>query len=207
MFYEPKKKNHGLPKNPFNSLVIPRPIGWISSCDENGIHNLAPYSFFNAVSYSPPTIMFSGGVGSASDGLKDSVRNIEAMGEFVCNLATWNTREQMNKSSETLPSDIDEIELSGLTPIPSNIVDAPRIKEAPVHLECRYLKSVDIPGWAEADAYRVIFGEVVGIHINDDFITDEGLVDVAAMMVIGRLGYNDYTRVDRDSLFTMNRPK
>jgi len=206
MFYEPKKKNHGLPKNPFNSLIIPRPIGWISSADESGIHNLAPYSFFNAVSYSPPTVMFSGGLGSASDRLKDSVRNIEETGEFVCNLATWDTREQMNKSSQTLPPESDEIVLSGLTAIPSEIINAPRIKEAPVHLECRYLKSVDIPGWNEKDAYRVIFGEVVGIHINDEFITEEGLVDVIKMLAIGRLGYGDYTRVDSESIFSMNRP-
>ena len=207
MFYEPKKKNHGLPKNPFNSLVIPRPIGWISSVDEKGVQNLAPYSFFNAVSYSPPTVMFSGGVGSASDGMKDSIRNIEATGEFVCNIATWDAREQMNKSSKNLPPEEDEISLSNLTAVSSSIVAAPRIKEAPVHLECRHLKSVDIPGWTDADAYRVIFGEVVGIHIIDDFITDEGLVDVAKMLVIGRLGYNDYVRVDGDSIFTMDRPE
>lgn len=207
MFYEPRKKNHGLAKNPFNSLIVPRPIGWISSRDEQGIHNLAPYSFFNAVSYSPPTVMFSGGVGSAADGMKDSVRNIEATGEFVCNIATWDTRQKMNKSSRSVAADVDEISLSELTAIPSELVGAPRIQEAPVHLECRYLKSVDIPGWTESDAYRVIFGEVVGIHIDDGFITDEGLVDVAKMLVIGRLGYNDYARVDGDSLFTMNRPE
>lgn len=207
MFYEPKKKNHGLARNPFNSLIIPRPIGWISSVDASGVQNLAPYSFFNAVSYSPPTVMFSGGVGAAADGLKDSVRNIEATGEFVCNLATWDTREAMNKSSATVPSDVDEIALSGLTAIPSSLVSAPRIKEAPVHLECRYLKSVDIPGWTEADGSRVIFGEVIGIHIDDDFITDDGLIDVAKMLVIGRLGYSDYTRVDSDSGFSLNRPE
>tara|TARA_B110000240_G_scaffold154570_1_gene171496 strand:- start:1431 stop:1883 length:453 start_codon:yes stop_codon:yes gene_type:complete len=150
--------------------------------------------------------MFSGGVGSASDGMKDSVRNIEVTGEFVCNLATWDTREKMNKSSTTLPPESDEIVLSGLTAIPSEIVSAPRIKEAPVHLECRYLKSVDIPGWNEKDAYRVIFGEVVGIHIKDEFITEEGLVDVIKMLAIGRLGYGDYTRVDSESIFSMNRP-
>ncbi|MEX0963906.1 MAG: flavin reductase family protein [Pseudohongiellaceae bacterium] len=206
MFYEPKKKNHGLARNPFNSLIIPRPIGWISSCDEKGVANLAPYSFFNAVSYSPPTVMFSGGVGTAADGLKDSVRNIEATGEFVCNLATWDTRDQMNNSSQAVAPAVDEIVLAGLTPITSSIVAAPRIEEAPVHLECRYLKSVDIPGWTAADAFRVIFGEVVGIHIDDDFITDDGLIDVAKMLVIGRLGYSDYARVDSDSVFSMERP-
>lgn len=206
MFYEPKKKNHGLPRNPFNSLIVPRPIGWVSTSDAQGVHNLAPYSFFNAVSYSPPTVMLSGGVGTASDGMKDSIRNIEASGEFVCNLATWETREQMNASSKPVPPEVDEIGLSGLTAIPSNLVGAPRIKEAPIHLECRYLKSIDIPGWTAADGSRVVFGEVIGIHIDDEFLTDEGLVDVAKLLVIGRLGYNDYARVDEQSLFTMDRP-
>jgi len=206
MFYEPKKKNHGLSRNPFNSLIIPRPIGWISSVDAAGIFNLAPYSFFNAVCYSPPTVMFSAGVGSAADATKDSVRNIEATGEFVCNLATWATRDQMNASSATLPPDQDEIALTGLTPLPSTLVRAPRIAEAPVNLECRHIKTVEIPGWNPADVYKVIFGEVIGIHIADEVITDDGLVDVARIMPIGRLGYNDYTRVDADSIFTLVRP-
>ncbi|MDD9889967.1 MAG: flavin reductase family protein [Gammaproteobacteria bacterium] len=206
MFYEPRKKNHGLPKNPFNSLVIPRPIGWISSVDKNGVFNLAPYSFFNAVSYSPPTVMFASGVGSADDKTKDSARNVEATGEFVCNLATWDTREQMNQTSATLSPETDEIALTGLTPIASTLVAAPRIAEAPVHLECKYLKTVDMPGWNENDIYKVLFGEVVGIHVNDEFITDEGLIDVARMLPIGRLGYNDYTRVYGESTFTLDRP-
>ena len=206
MFYEPRKKNHGLPKNPFNSLVIPRPIGGISSIDKHGVHNLAPYSFFNAVSYSPPTVMFSSGVGIADDKTKDSARNVEASGEFVCNLSTWDTREQMNKSSATLPPETDEIALTGLTPIDSMLINVPRIAEAPVNLECKYLKTVEIPGWNEGDVYKVLFGEVIGIHINDDFITDEGLIDVTKMKPIGSLGYNDYARVDVDSSFTLVRP-
>jgi len=206
MFYEPDKNNHGLARNPFNSLIIPRPIGWISSIDGSGIFNLAPYSFFNAVCYRPPTVMFSAGAGSASDRIKDSARNAETTGEFVCNLATWKTREQMNQSSATLPPEHDEIEMTGLTPAPSIVVAAPRIAEAPVNLECRFVKAVEIPGWNSGDVYKVIFGEVVGVHIDDDYITDDGLVDVAGMMPIGRLGYNDYTRVDSDTIFTMVRP-
>ena len=206
MFYEPKKKDHGLPKNPFNSLIIPRPIGWISSIGADGVFNLAPYSFFNAVAYQPPTVMFSAGIGSAGDGMKDSLRNIEANGEFVCNLATWDTRHQMNQTSAAVPADSDEIALAGLTPIPSKLVQPPRIAEAPVHLECRYLKSVDIPGWQDTDKYVMVLGEVVGVHINDELITAEGLVDIAAMRPIGRLGYNDYTCVDSDSLFSLDRP-
>lgn len=206
MFYEPKNQNHGLAKNPFNSLVIPRPIGWISSLSEDGVPNLAPYSFFNAVCYRPPTVMFSGGVGTASDHRKDSVRNILATGEFVCNLATWETRDQMNGSSASLPPEADEITLNNLTPLESHLVSAPRIAEAPVHLECKLIKSVDIEGWQDSDDYKVIFGEVVGIHIDDEMITKDGLLDVAKMMPIGRLGYNDYTRVDTDSMFTLDRP-
>lgn len=206
MFYEPKKKNHGLPKNPFNSLVVPRPIGWISTVDSAGVFNLAPYSFFNAVCYSPPTVMFSSGIGQGDDRTKDSARNVESTGEFVCNLSTWETRKQMNESSATLPPDSDEIELTGLTPVPSQLVAAPRIAEAPVHLECKHIKTVEIPGWNETDVYKVLFGEVIGIHINDDFITDEGLIDIVKMMPIGRLGYNDYTRVDEQSIFTLDRP-
>jgi len=206
MFYEPRKENHGLPKNPFNSLVIPRPIGWISTVDKDGVFNLAPYSFFNAVCYSPPTVMFASGIGTTNDKTKDSARNVEATGEFVCNLANWNTREQMNQSSASLPPESDEIELTGLTAIASSLVAAPRIAEAPVHLECKYIKTVEIPGWNESDVYKVLFGEVIGIHINDEFITDEGLIDVARMLPIGRLGYNDYTRVDGESTFTLDRP-
>ena len=206
MFYEPKKKNHGLPRNPFNSLVVPRPIGWISSVDGTGVANLAPYSFFNAVSYQPPTVMFSAGAGAGDDRLKDSARNIEATGEFVCNLATWDTRDAMNLSSISAGPEVDEIALSGLTAIPSTLIAAPRIAEAPVHLECRFIKSVEIPGWTEADSYRVIFGEVVGIHIDDSVITEDGLIDIRRMAVISRLGYNDYARVDADSVFSMERP-
>ncbi|NBQ73151.1 MAG: flavin reductase family protein [Gammaproteobacteria bacterium] len=187
MFYEPKNQNHGLPKNPFNSLVIPRPIGWISSVDSDGVFNLAPYSFFNAVCYRPPTVMFSAGAGSADDRNKDTARNVETTGEFVCNLATWELREQ--------------------TPVSSTLVKAPRIAEAPVQLECKYLKTTLIPGWDQADGYKVIFGEVIGVHIDDAIITGDGLIDVAKMMPIGRLGYNDYARVDADSSFTMVRPE
>ncbi|MGB0230438.1 MAG: flavin reductase family protein [Pseudohongiellaceae bacterium] len=207
MFYEPKNQNHGLPKNPFNSLVIPRPIGWISSVDSDGVFNLAPYSFFNAVCYRPPTVMFSAGASSADDRNKDTARNVETTGEFVCNLATWELREQMNLSSATLPPEADEIALAGLTPVSSTLVKAPRIAEAPVQLECKYLKTTLIPGWDQADGYKVIFGEVIGVHIDDAMITGDGLIDVAKMMPIGRLGYNDYARVDADSSFTMVRPE
>tara|TARA_B100000900_G_scaffold400390_1_gene403957 strand:- start:1113 stop:1568 length:456 start_codon:yes stop_codon:yes gene_type:complete len=151
--------------------------------------------------------MFSAGASSADDRFKDTSRNVETTGEFVCNLATWELKEQMNLSSATLPPKTDEIALAGLTPISATLVKAPRIAEAPVQLECKYLKTVLIPGWDNGDEYKVIFGEVIGIHIDDAIITETGLIDVAKMMPIGRLGYNDYARVDASSTFTMERPK
>ena len=173
MFYEPVKQDHGLPKNPFNSLVIPRPIGWITTVDPEGVVNLAPYSFFNAVGYRPPTVMFASGAGSGEDGQKDSLRNVEATGEFVCNLSTWETREAMNRSSASVGPEVDELEMSGLTPVPSKLVKPPRVKEAPVHLECKHLRSVDFPNWSNKDRYVVVFGEVIGVHIEDQYITPE----------------------------------
>ena len=207
MFYEPVKQDHGLPKNPFNSLVIPRPIGWITTVDPEGVVNLAPYSFFNAVGYRPPTVMFASGAGSGEDGQKDSLRNVEATGEFVCNLFTWETREAMNRSSASVGPEVDELEMSGLTPVPSKLVKPPRVKEAPVHLECKHLRSVDFPNWSNKDHYVVVFGEVIGVHIEDQYITPEGLIDVDGMKPIGRLGYDDYTIVGGDSIFTMTRPE
>jgi flavin reductase (DIM6/NTAB) family NADH-FMN oxidoreductase RutF len=206
MFYEPKKKDHGLPKNPFNSLVIPRPIGWISSIDSNGLVNLAPYSFFNAICYRPPTVMFAAGAGMTDDGKKDSLRNVEMTGEFVCNIVTWDTRERMNKTSATLDKEVDEMALVGVTPTPSHLVSPPRVAEAPVHLECKHIKSIEIPHWDEEDRYVLVLGEVIGIHIEDDLITKEGLIDVDRMRPVGRLGYNDYTEVTANSRFTMIRP-
>ena len=207
MFYEPVKQDHGLPKNPFNSLVIPRPIGWITTVDPEGVVNLAPYSFFNAVGYRPPTVMFASGAGSGEDGQKDSLRNVEATGEFVCNLSTLEIREAMNRSSASVGPEVDELEMSGLTPVPSKLVKPPRVKEAPVHLECKHLQSVDFPNWTNKDRYVVVSGEVIGVHIEDQYITPEGLIDVDGMKPIGRLGYDDYTIVGGDSIFTMTRPE
>ena len=209
MFYEPGKTDHGLSKNPFNSLVIPRPIGWISSIDKDGIVNLAPYSFFNAVSYRPPIVMFSGsrGTNSLTDTHKDSQRNIEETGEFICNLTTWDTREAMNTTAAGVARDVDELSLAGLTAEPGQCVDVPRVAEAPVHLECRYIKTTELPGDTANDVYCVIFGQVVGINIKDEFITGDGEVDVGKMQPIARLGYQDYAVVNSDTIFTMQRPE
>ena len=202
MFYEPKD-GHGLPHNPFNAIVLPRPIGWISTLDEAGRTNLAPFSFFNAVSYVPPQVMFATTGPHAAGGHKDSVRNALATGEFVANLATWELREAVNLTSTPAPSHVDELELAGLTAIPSRLVAPPRVAESPVHLECRVVTSLELPTPDPEDPNTVVFGEVVGIHIADDAIVD-GLVDVGRLRPIGRLGYREYVHV-RDS-FELTRP-
>jgi len=206
MFYEPKD-GHGLPKNPFNSLVVPRPIGWISSVDGEGNVNLAPYSFFNGVSYRPPTVMFSSGQGEVEDdGLKDSVRNIIETGEFVHNFSTWDTREAMNLSSATTAKNVDEMAAAGLTAEPSELVNVPRVKESPIHFECKLVHHLDLPNTTGNSKYTVVFGEVIGIHIADELITAEGRIDIAKLHPIARMGYQDYTEVTGDTVFTLERP-
>lgn len=198
MFYDPRDTAHGLANDPFKSLVVPRPIGWISTLDAEGRVNLAPYSFFNAISADPHYVMFS------SDGMKDSWRNVETTGEFVCSMATYDLREQMNKTSAPLPSEEDEMAYAGLTPVPSHNVRPPRVGESPVALECRHHQTVRLPGQnGEEGRYGVVIGEVVGIYIDDAVLVD-GRVDVPAIRPVARLGYMDYAVVD--AVFTMRRP-
>ena len=202
MFYE-TKDHHGLKHNPFKSLVVPRPIGWISSQDGNGVVNLAPYSFFNGVASEPPTVMFSSNGVHSEGSYKDSVKNVRDTGEFVCNLATWETREAMNTTSAMVARSVDEFQLSGLTPVPSRLVKPPRVKESPVHLECKYLQIVELPCDKPEQSNLVVFGQVVGIHIDDSIISD-GMIDMNVFKPIARLGYFDYSVVD--NVFSMRRP-
>lgn len=202
MFYRTDQP-HGLPHNPFNALVTPRPIGWISSLDHEGNVNLAPFSFFNAVAYSPPQIMFAVSGYHADGGLKDSVRNIQEMREFVVNVATWDLREAMNITSAMAPKDTDEFDLAGLEKEPSEMVAPPRVKASPAHLECRYTQTVELKRASEDAANLVVFGEVIGIHISENILVD-GMVDMKKADVIGRLGYMDYVRVN--DIFTIQRP-
>lgn len=202
MFYRPED-GHGLKHNPFNALVMPRPIGWISSCDKLGNVNLAPYSFFNAIAYTPPQVMFSATAGHEQGGYKDSLANIKETGEFVCNLVSYEMREQMNKSSVPAPHGTNELELAGLESLPSSIVAPPRVAGCPGHLECTLSQIVELEsGDADIPATMVI-GKVVGIHIDDAKIVD-GIVDMSAMNMIARLGYRGYCRVN--DLFDMHRP-
>ena len=200
MFYE-TRDHHGLPHDPFKSLVLPRPIGWISTRDREGRINLAPYSFFNAVASDPPIVMFAANGHHPDGGIKDSARNAEDTGEFVANLATWDLRDAMNASSAHLARGVDEFEVAGLTAAPCRLVGAPRVLESPVSLECRTLQIVELPGGKERN--RVVFGQVAGIHI-DDAVLRDGIVDVERMRPIARLGYHDYTVVER--IFSLARP-
>jgi len=199
MFYETEKNDHGLPHNPFKAIVAPRPIGWISSLDKDGNANLAPYSFFNAVCDLPPIVIFS------STGYKDSVGNVDATGEFVCNMVSLDLKDQMNQSSAAVPHETSEFELSGLEMAPSRLVRAPRVASAVTALECKHLETKRLKGLdgKEADSY-VVFGQVVGIHIDDSVIVD-GLVDVTRYKPLSRLGYMDYAVVSE--VFQMGRPK
>ncbi|MCC4308442.1 flavin reductase family protein [Alcanivorax marinus] len=200
-FYQPSD-GHGLPHDPFNALVAPRPIGWISSKSPDGVLNLAPYSFFNAFNYRPPI------VGFASIGYKDSVRNIQATGEFGWNLATRPLADAMNQSCAAVAPEVNEFELSGLTPEPSRIIDVPRVKETPVSFECRLSQVLRLTGadGAETDTWLVL-GEVVGVHIARHLLKD-GIYDTAAAEPILRAGGPaDYFTVSETSRFQMYRPK
>jgi len=200
-FYQPAQ-GHGLPHDPFNALVAPRPIGWISSQSPDGVLNLAPYSFFNAFNYRPPI------VGFASIGYKDSVRNIQATGEFGWNLATRPLADAMNQSCAAVAPEVNEFELSGLTPEPSRIIDVPRVKETPVSFECRLSQVLRLTGadGAETDTWLVL-GEVVGVHIARHLLND-GIYDTAAAEPILRAGgAADYFTVNETSRFQMYRPK
>lgn len=200
-FYEPAK-GHGLPHDPLNAIVAPRPIGWISTRSADGALNLAPYSFFNAFNYVPPI------VGFASIGYKDSVRNIEATGEFCWNLATRPLAEQMNATSAVVAHEIDEFALAGLTPRPSTVVDVPHVAEARVAFECRVADVVRLRSAAgvEIDTWLTL-GEVVGVHIDEALLVDGVYQTAAAEPILRGGGPADYFGISEAGLFRMRRPQ
>jgi flavin reductase (DIM6/NTAB) family NADH-FMN oxidoreductase RutF len=203
MFYEPAKSDHGLTIDPFKALVVPRPIGWMTTIDTEGRVNLAPFSFFNAVAEDPAMVAFSPSGRKADGELKDSRRNAEATGEFVFNLATWELREVMNATSKAFPAGFDELKAVGLTALPSRLVRPPRVAESPVHMECRVWQIIALPSHDPDEPNFLVIGEVLGIHVADELIKD-GRVDILAARPIARLGYSEYTSVD--SKFVMKRP-
>lgn len=199
MFYRPED-GHGLPHNPFNAIVTPRPIGWISTRDAEGVNNLAPYSFFNAVAYTPPQVMFaSTGTKPDQEGSKDSVANIRTTGVFCVNVAEYAAREALNASSATLPKDVDEFAHAGLTAAACEEIGCARVADAPAALECRMTQIVPLLG----ENNFLILGEVVGVHMRDDCLKD-GRFDVLSFQPLTRLGYRDFSRVTE--VFEMVRP-
>ncbi len=203
MFYETNDNRHGLPHDPFKSCIVPRPIGWISTLSAKNVVNLAPYSFFNGVASDPPMVMFSSN-GQDPHPTKDTLANCADTGEFVFNMATWNLREEMNRTSAPVNPDADEFELAGLEKAPSVIVKPPRVKASPIHMECVVHQILDLPGTNPKARNAMVLGRVVGIHIDESVLTG-GLVDMAKVRPIARLGYMDYTRVDH--VFELLRPK
>ncbi len=199
--YQPRQ-GHGLPHDPFNAIVGPRPIGWISTQNAAGALNLAPYSFFNAFNYVPPI------VGFASIGAKDTLANVQATGEFVWNLATRDLAEAMNQTCAAVPPEVDEFALAGLTPLASSLVAPPRVAESPVSFECRCTQILQLQG---ADGVQVptwlVLGEVVAIHIDRAQLKD-GIYDTASAGHILRAGGPaDYFTVGPEQLFKMYRPR
>lgn len=205
MYYDPDKNDHGLAHSPFKSCVVPRPIGWISTKSPEGIDNLAPYSQFQNLNFDPPYVMFSAGQSTLGH-RKDTVANIEATGEFVYNMATYDLRDAVNRSAAEVPPDVDEFELAGVTKAPSVRVMACRVAESPIQFECRHFQTVRLPGNGPKGkgSIDVVIGRVVLVHIRDDVIRPDGRIDIARIRPLARLGYYDYTSVE--SIFEMVIP-
>jgi flavin reductase (DIM6/NTAB) family NADH-FMN oxidoreductase RutF len=199
LFYEPDARDRKiLPHDPFKALIAPRPIGWVTTMSKDGALNLAPYSFFNAVCDRPPIIMFS------SVGHKDSVAFAEETGEFVWNMPTYDLRDGMNATSASLPRGASEFEHAGLATAPSKLVAPPRVAASPAALECKVIEIRAVNDLAgQQTGNYLVFGQVIGIHIDERFIKD-GRVDTRAMRPIARCGYMDYAIAD--SIFTLGRP-
>jgi flavin reductase (DIM6/NTAB) family NADH-FMN oxidoreductase RutF len=199
MFYEPKD-GHGLPHNPFNAIVTPRPIGWISTRGTDGSENLAPYSFFNAVAYVPPQVMFaSTSTKPDRDGTKDSVSNIRETGVFCVNIVEYAMRDAMNVTSGPWPREVDEFAKAGIERSACRTIACSRVTGAPASLECRVTQIVTLEG----EANFAVFGEVVGVHLRDDCLKD-GAFDVLSYQPLTRLGYRDYSRITE--VFSLKRP-
>lgn len=199
MFYRPKD-GHGLPHNPFNAIIAPRPIAWISTRSSDGTDNLAPYSFFNGAAYDPPQVMFST-TGAKPDRLrgKDTLGNIEQTGVFCINIVEEAALKAMNASSAALPAGTDEFAAAKVTKAACKEIACSRVALAPASFECRLSQVVKLEG---EDNY-VVFGEVVGVHLRDDCLT-EGRFDIRSFGLVARLGYRDYTVV-RET-FELKRP-
>jgi len=199
-FYEPRN-GHGLKHDPFNAIIAPRPIGWISSRDARGNVNLAPYSFFNGFCYHPPIIGFS------STSPKDTLKNVQETGEFIWNLATRDLAQQMNATAAHVARDVNEFTVAGLTAVPGRIVNVPRVAESPVSFECKLTQIIRLQGadGKEAQAWLTL-GEVVAVHIDKAMIKD-GVYRTGLAHPIVRAGRKgDYFEIKDEDMFEMVRP-
>ncbi|ATR79647.1 flavin reductase family protein [Moraxella osloensis] len=209
MHYSPKKdgpRSHGLPYDPFKSSAVPRPIGWISTVSADGKHNLAPYSQYQNLTWDPPMVMFVANQSVLDNGKsrKDTVRNIEETGWFVWNMATYDLREAVNRSAKALPYGEDEFEFAGVTK--ASCLEAPgaRVAESPINFEIEFVQSLHIPTGNPVSTFDLIIGRVAHVHIKDEFILDDGKIDILSIKPLARLGYYDYTYVDK--MFEMKAP-
>ncbi|WP_456384306.1 flavin reductase family protein [Persephonella sp.] len=181
------------------SIIVPRPIAWISTVSRDGIYNLAPFSYFAGISSDPPLLLVS--IGSKSPGVKkDTWKNIEETGEFVVNMVTEDVLEKMNQTSLPYESEVDEFREAGLTPIPSSVVKPPRVKESPVNIECRRFQIIEI------GRMGLILGEILKVHVRDDILNDKGYVDTTKLKIIGRLGGANYCLISGENTFELRRP-
>ena len=209
MFFDPR--TDGMKPAPFNhsiftSLVVPRPIGWISTIDIDGVVNLAPFSYFNAIAADPPCLMYCpNGPKKGTTEPKDSLSNAEVTKEFVFNLCSHDLREKVNKTARHEPRGEDEMEKAGLTPAPSVNVKPPRVADAPIALECKYLRTVRLPQSSSGSENNMVLGQVIGIHVRDEVIT-KGTIDISKIRPIARLGGLDYSVLEPENVFTMERP-
>ena len=199
MFYRPED-GHGLRHNPFNAIVTPRPIGWISTRAADGPENLAPYSFFNAVAYVPPQVMFASTSSKPDrDGTKDSVSNIRETGVFCVNIVEYAMREVMNATSGVYGREVDEFELAGVPRAECETIACSRVDGAPASLECRMTQIIELKG----EANFLTIGEVTGVHLRDTCVKD-GMFDILSYQPLTRLGYRDYSRITE--VFSLKRP-
>lgn len=196
MFYETAKNNHGLKKAPFKSCVVPRAIGWLSTLSTEGVANLAPFSQFTNLTFDPPYVAVAANQNHLQE-RKDTTVNIEQTGEFVYNMVPYELLDAMNITSAEFPPDVDEFEAAGLEKAPSVLVKPWRVAASPIQFECVYHQTLRLPGDGCSGTVDVIIGRVVGVHIKDEFILPDDKIDIARIRPLARLGYSDYTTVDR----------
>ena len=208
MYFDP---NDGMKPPPFkhtvyNALVVPRPIGWISSVNEVGIVNLAPFSFFNSLSGEPPCVMYCpNGFKTGTQENKDSLSNVQKSGEFVFNMCTAEMLDAMVATSVHAPSSVDEMAEAGLEAASCEQVKPPRVKKSPIALECTLLQIVELPAMSTTNPNSMVIGQVIGIHVDDDVIVD-GMIDVRKVNPLARLGYLDYATITPENFITVRRP-